>query len=228
MACTDSGRTSLRLIVADPQPVFREGLSRILGAEPDLTVVGSAADGRQTIEMTTEYQPDVLLLDVVMPDMSGLAALRAIHELAVRVIFVPAVIEPEDVRDALRLGARGFVMKVSTSEVLVNAIHAVMAGDYWIGDNRETTLDDALRHIARPAGDRRRFGLTTRELDVIRMIVAGLSNSVIAARFTIGESTVKQHLRSIFDKLGVHNRLELMLFALHHKLARHDVDVGEG
>ena len=119
-------------------------------------------------------------------------------------------------------------MKASTSKVLLNAIHAVMAGEYWIGDNRETSLDDALRHIARPLRDLRLFGLTAREMDVIRMIVAGLSNSDIAARLAMGESTVKQHVRTIFDKLGVHNRLELALFALHHTLARYGSNTGDG
>jgi len=228
MEFIDSRRTPVRVVVGDQQAIFREGLSRILSAEPDVTVVGSAADGRQTIEITTQYQPDVLLLDVVMPDMSGLAALRAMRDLAVRVIFVPTAIEPEDVRDALRLGARGFVVKASTSEVLLNAIHAVMAGEYWIGNNRETSLDDALRHIAQLVRDRQLFGLTAREMDVILMVVAGLSNSDIAARYEIGESTVKQHVRSIFDKLGVHNRLELALFAMHHKLTHYGNDPGKG
>ena len=135
-----------------------------------------------------------------------------------RVIFVTAAIERADIVVALRLGARGIVTKASASEVLWKCIRAVMGGEYWVGRNRVTDLENALREVAEPARGvvRRLFGLTPRELEMIAAILAGFTNIDIAARFGISEKTVKHHLTNIFDKLGVSNRLELALFALHH------------
>jgi len=121
----------------------------------------------------------------------------------------------------LRAGARGYVLKESAEGELIAAIRAVMAGEYWVGPSRVSDLATALRGLADPPSGiaRKQFGLTPRELEIIGVILGGFSNNEIALRFSISEKTVKHHLTNIFDKLGVSNRLELALFALHHKLA---------
>jgi len=222
MAFNEIRRSPVRVVVADDHPVFREGLIRLLETRPDLVVVGQASDGQEAIQRSVEVHPDVLLLDVAMPGMNGLATLRAMQHsgMHTRVIFVTAAIERADIVVALRLGARGIVTKASASEVLWKCIRAVMGGEYWVGRNRVTDLENALREVADPprGAARRQFGLTPRELEMISAILAGFTNIDIAARFGISEKTVKHHLTNIFDKLGVSNRLELALFALHHSL----------
>src|SRR5262249_50431664 len=219
MSFNEIRRSNVRIVVADDHPVFREGLIRILETRPDLVVVGAGADGHEAIQLTTDLQPDVLLLDVAMPGMSGLAALRAMQHntLRTRVILVTAAIDRAAIAVALRLGARGILTKNSASDLLWKAIRAVTNGEYWVGRNRVTDLDNALREVAEPprGPSRRQFGLTPRELEMIAAIVAGFSNVDIAARFAISEKTVKHHLTNIFDTLRVSNRLELALFAVH-------------
>ena len=135
--------------------------------------------------------------------------------------MVTAAIDRTEIITALQLGAQGIVLKETASEVLFKAIRAVMGGQYWVGRNRVTDLASTLRDLAasHPQPSRKNFGLTPRELEIVAVILGGFSNGDIATRFSISEKTVKHHLTNIFDKLGVSNRLELALFALHHQLA---------
>jgi two-component system nitrate/nitrite response regulator NarL len=212
----------VRIVVADDHPTFREGLTRLIETQPGLQVVGLAADGEEALQKVTELKPDLLLLDQAMPRMDGLVAVRELRErsLPVRVILVTAAIERAEIATALQLGAQGVVLKESASEILFKGIRAVMAGHQWIGHARVPDLPAALRELAAPQGGERRkhFGLTPRELEIISVILSGASNGAIATRFSLSEKTVKHHLTNIFDKLGVSNRLELALFALHHNL----------
>jgi two-component system, NarL family, nitrate/nitrite response regulator NarL len=213
----------IRIVVADDHPIFREGLIKLLEAKPDLQVVGAAADGADTLALVAKLEPDLVLLDLSMPRMTGLVALRELRSQAVRarIILVTASIERSEIVAGLQLGAQGVVLKESASDVLFKSIRAVMAGQYWVGRNRVSDLSATLRDLssacAKPT--RKQFGLTPRELEIIGVILGGYSNNDIANRFTISEKTVKHHLTNIFDKLGVSNRLELALFALHHNLA---------
>jgi two-component system nitrate/nitrite response regulator NarL len=211
----------ITIVIADDHPVFRDGLMRLIQTRPDLKVIGTASDGPQALELVSRAQPDLLLLDLAMPGMTGLMALRELKgtETRTRIVLLTAAIERDEIATALQFGAKGVVLKESASDVLFKSIEAVMAGQYWVG---RTTVDLAstLRQLATPSRtpSRKNFGLTPRELDIVGVVLGGYSNSDIAKRFSISEKTVKHHLTNIFDKTGVSNRLELALFALHHGL----------
>jgi DNA-binding NarL/FixJ family response regulator len=213
---------AVRVVIADDHPTFRDGLTRLLETDRDLRVVGSAGDGDEATRLVHELEPDLLLLDVAMPRKPGLVALREMREQEVRarVILVTAALDRDELISGLQLGAQGIVLKESASEVLFKSIHAVVAGHYWVGRNRVADLTTALQQLlaSHPQPSRKHFGLTARELEIISVILGGYSNSDIATKFSISEKTVKHHLTNIFDKLGVSNRLELALFAVHHKI----------
>jgi len=215
--------SSIRILIADDHAIFRDGLRRLLEAEPDLRVVGEAADGDEAVNLTRQLKPDVLLLDLAMPRTPGMEALEELSKSStpVRTILLTAGVERAQIVEALQLGARGVVMKESATQVLLKAVHAVMKGDYWVGRESVSDLVKTLRELspsAPAAPHKNKFGLTPREFEVISAIVAGYSNKDIAQKFSISEQTVKHHLTNIFDKLGVSSRLELALFAVNHSL----------
>jgi two-component system nitrate/nitrite response regulator NarL len=212
----------VRVVIADDHPTFRDGLTRLLETDGDLRVIGSAGDGDEATRLVEQLEPDLLLLDVAMPRKPGLVALRELRERSVRarIILVTAALDRDELISGLQLGAQGIVLKESASELLFKSIHAVVAGHYWVGRNRVADLTTALQQLlaSHPQPSRKHFGLTPRELEIISVILGGYSNSDIATKFSISEKTVKHHLTNIFDKLGVSNRLELALFAVHHKI----------
>lgn len=212
----------IRILIADDHLLFRAGLRRLLEAEPGFAVVGEATDGEETVRRVRELAPDILLLDLAMPGVPGLEALRQLDECAspVRTILLTAAIDKEEMVKALQLGARGVVMKESAIDLLFRAIRSVSAGEYWVGRERVSDLVKTLRATVAPAATERKktFGLTPRELEITATIAAGYSNKEVAQKLTISEDTVKHHLSNIFDKTGVSSRLELALFAVNHQL----------
>ncbi|MGA2611163.1 MAG: response regulator transcription factor [Terriglobia bacterium] len=216
-------REEIAILIADDHPVFREGLRKLLEAEPGFRVLGEAADGEQTLKLARQLEPEILLLDIRMPKLSGLEVLRELKPLLIqpRTIVFTAAVEKDQIVQALQLGARGIILKHSATDVLFEGIRCVKAGQYWVGHESVSDLVQALLEF-RPgpeAAERRQgFGLTPRETGVIALIVAGYSNKDIATKFAISEHTVKHHLTNIFDKLGVSNRLELALFSIDHHL----------
>jgi two-component system nitrate/nitrite response regulator NarL len=218
----DKPENAVRIVIADDHPIFREGLIKLLETKPGLQVVGTASDGDEALPLVTRLEPDLLLLDLAMPRMAGLVALRELKNLntSTRIVLLTAAIDRADIVTALQLGARGIVLKESASDVLLKSIDAVVGGKYWVGRKPVADLTTTLSEIASafPAPTRKQFGLTPRELEIVGVILAGCSNNDIAGKFKISEKTVKHHLTNIFDKLGVSNRLELALFALYHKL----------
>ena len=211
----------IQILIADDHPLFRFGLKKFLESQPDLRVVGEAQDGQQALELIGVFSPDILLLDLAMPRLPGLDTLRELMDanVAIRTIVLTAAIEKQQMAQALQLGARGVVLKDTATEVLLQAIRAVDAGQYWVGRESVASLVETLRTLAPvPAAPTRNYGLTPRELDIVAAIITGSSNKQIAQQFSISEITVKHHLSSIFDKLGVSSRLELALFALEKGL----------
>jgi DNA-binding NarL/FixJ family response regulator len=213
---------AIRILIADDHPIVRDGLRRLLEADPAFTVVGVAVDGLDAVERTRDLEPDILLLDVSMPRADGLDALRMLAEppTSTRVVLLTAGIEPEEAVQALRLGARGVILKDTATELLYKCLLAVAAGEYWVGHEH---MDDIVRQVREPDrppewAETQASRLTSRELDIIGAVVEGAPNKDIAALFGITEQTVKNHLSHIFDKLGVSNRLELALYAVHHQL----------
>lgn len=218
---------TIRIVVADDHAVVRFGVNKILSGD-DFEIVGEAEDGDQAVTQTLELEPDVLLLDLAMPRLPGLEAMRAIMSRSprVKILLLTSTISTQQIIEALQIGARGIVLKDSVAGDLGEALRAVLSGDYWIGGQRVNNLLSALHDLMQKASavpERKTYGLTPRELEVVTCIVEGCSNKDIAKQFTISEETVKRHLSNIFDKTGVSTRLELALFAISHKLV--DIEV---
>jgi len=215
-----------RILIADDHPVFRQGLISVFRNEKEFTIVGEAADGRHALKLIEELHPDILLLDLMMPGMSGLETLRELSSSPhpVRTILLTASIAREQIAQALQLGARGIVLKDAPTDVLFKSLRAVISGKFWVGESSVTDLVEILRaYVPEHAGDgaknaKKHYGLTARELEVVESIVSGFTNREIAGKYSISEQTVKHHLRNIFDKVGVSSRLELALFAINHNL----------
>jgi DNA-binding NarL/FixJ family response regulator len=213
---------AIRILLADDHPVIRIGVRNMLQNEGGLEVVGECSDGDEAITQTLELLPDILLLDVYMPRLPGIEAMRAIMNGSptVKIILLTSTISTQQVIEALQIGARGIVIKDAVAEHITAAIRAVSGGDYWIGGRRVVNLVGALHELMQQAAvpDRKTFGLTPREMEVVGCIVEGCSNRDIAKQFGLSEETVKRHLSNIFDKTGVSTRLELAMFAIAHHL----------
>ena len=212
----------IRIILADDHPVVRIGVRNMLTETPGFEVVGEAADGDEAITQTLDLEPDILLLDVQMPRLPGLEAMRAIMNgtATVKILLLTSTITTQQIIEALQIGARGIVLKDALAGHLQTAIKTVSNGDYWIGGKRVVNLVSALRDLTQQAvvPQRKTYGLTPRELEVVGSIVEGCSNRDIAKQFGLSEETVKRHLSNIFDKTGVSTRLELALFSIAHQL----------
>jgi DNA-binding NarL/FixJ family response regulator len=194
----------------------------MLSPEEGFEVIGEASDGDEAITQTLELQPDILLLDVQMPRLPGLEAMRAIMSGAAtaKILLLTSTITTQQIIEALQIGARGIVHKDALASHLQTAIRTVFNGDYWIGGKRVVNLVSALHDLMEQAAvpQHKTYGLTPRELEVVGCIVEGCSNRDIAKQFTLSEETVKRHLSNIFDKTGVSTRLELALFSIAHHL----------
>lgn len=210
---------TIRIVIADHQPIFRHGLHRLLETDPQLVIVGETHDGPAAARIR-DWCPDILLLGL---NASGCRAVDTLRELAahgggVRIIVLADRLGAPDLADVLQLGARGVLPKDSAPGELFDSIHAVMAGQMWVGRAPTATMGATLKKLQRRRRQKRAFGLTYREIEIVQAVMAGGSTRDIAERSSISENTVKSHLAHIFNKMGVSNRVELVQFAAHHRL----------
>jgi len=209
----------IRVMIADDQAMVRTGFGMIIGAQPDMELVGEAADGVEAVAMARKLRPDVALFDIRMPRMDGLEALRLLAGPGVadpiKVVVVTTFDLDEYVHQALRNGAAGFLLKDSGPALLVEAVRAAVSGDALISPSITVRL---LEHLSPPAPTGDDGGLSPRELDVVKLAARGLTNAEIATQLFISVGTVKTHLGSVQTKLGARNRVEIAAWAWERRL----------
>jgi DNA-binding NarL/FixJ family response regulator len=223
------GSAPIRVLIADDQRVVREGLSMLVGLIDDVTVVGVACDGAEAVRLAEAHQPDVILMDLRMPDLDGIAATAQLRERlpAARVLVLTTYADEDAIVPALQAGARGYLTKDASAEQIETAIRAVHAGqthlDPAVQERLVAAVVSRLPAPADPAnlgpGDRKPpDGLTIREAEVLRLLAWGLSNAEIAQRLYLSHATVKTHINRIFAKTGVRDRAQAVRYAYQHGL----------
>lgn len=209
---------SIRLIVVDDHIKVHQGIAAIIEAFDDLEIVGHASNGQEAISLVAEHQPDLVLMDVIMPVMNGIEATRIIHEMLpdIRILALSSFQDGDSVRAMLNAGAVGYVLKNASIDDLVHTIRAAHSGKIVLSPEASALLLQPVSAPAAPkAGD---FGLTQREREILKLVVTGKNNSEIAAQLIISLSTVKFHVSSIFAKLNVTNRVEAARVAMENGL----------
>jgi two-component system, NarL family, nitrate/nitrite response regulator NarL len=213
--------TAVRIVIADDHAIVRDGLHRLLESNPRYAVVAEAASGREAILLVRSHRPDLLLLDVSMPEISGLDVLKSITPDVpeTKAIVLTASLDRSVLLEAVEHGARGVVEKTTGSDVLFAAIATVLDGRYSIEGDSFTDLASVMRELSGTlTATRHPFGLTDRQLQIVERVVRSMTNRQIAASLSISEETVKHHLTQIFNKTGVSSRLELALLATERRL----------
>ena len=208
--------SQITVLIADDHALFREGLVMLLAQQDDIEVVGEAADGLQALRMAEALQPDIVLLDILMPEVGGLEVLPKIRAKSPRtkVLVLSGFAEDEYISEALQYGAKGYLLKTTTHADLAKAIRAAHAGEIWAERRVLTQVMGILVqkvHNVPFAKSPRRGDLTTREQEIVKQVIQGMTNKEIATHLGISEKTVKTHLRSIFRKLKISRRLQLLL-----------------
>lgn len=211
----------IRVLIGDAQPIFRDGLKRLLSQEPDISVIGEADTGKEVMKMVDALNPELLIQDLLLPELSGLEVLEQLQpkRKKPKVILLTSSEKEEDFVLAMKLGTSGIVMKQAPLDILIKCIRKVEAGEIWL-DTRMTGA--VMKEFSGPGGSNRKernpSPLSTRETQVVGLTSQGFKNKEIAQRMFISEQTVKNHLHNIFDKLGVSDRLELALYVIHKNL----------
>jgi len=208
----------INVVIADGRPIFRDGLRRLLQTEPSLRIVGETGPAFDAATLVRDLRPEILLVEFAPQTTFEMLTTLAESGEAVHTIVLADNVDGADLTRALELGARGLVLRDSAADVLFKSIHAVLAGQYWIVSDSVADAAASLRKLEEELRRRRVFGLTPRELEIVRMVVGGFTNKEIGELLAIGENTVKSHLTHIFNKVGASSRMELALFAAHHRL----------
>ena len=210
---------AITVVVADDQRLLRTGFRVILDAEPDITVVGEAADGRTALDVVRRRRPDVVLMDIRMPELDGLQAAERIladPDCETAVVMLTTFDLDEYIYEALRIGASGFLLKDTPSDRLLDAVRVAAAGEALLAPSITRRLIARFTHAARPADGavpEELVELTARELDVLRLVAEGLSNTEIATRLVLTENTVKSHVAHLLGKLGLRDRVQAVVLA---------------
>jgi DNA-binding NarL/FixJ family response regulator len=212
---------SIRVLLVDDQQLVRSGFRMILESEPDIEVVGEAADGREAVHKTGTLEPDVVLMDIRMPVLDGVQATKMLAGSRARVLVVTTFDLDEYVFSALRAGASGFVLKDVPPEVLIDAVRVVAGGEGLLSPSLTRRLIEEYGRSAAPQDRSADLGeLTDRELEVLRLIARGLSNAEIAETLGVAEATIKTHVGRILVKLGLRDRVQAVVLAYESGLIR--------
>ena len=209
----------IKVLIADDHALFREGLGMLLAQQDDIQVVGEAKDGLETLNQVEALQPDILLLDILMPEVGGLEVLPKIRARCpkTKVLMLTGFLEEELITEAMQNGAKGYLLKGADYKELVKAIRATHAGELWAERKVLTLLLESLfekvsgLHASRSVS---RESLTEREHEIVGWVIQGMTNKEIAEQLGISDKTVKTHLSNIFSKLKVSRRLELLLYRI--------------
>ncbi|MDQ6840277.1 MAG: response regulator transcription factor [Actinomycetota bacterium] len=225
------GASHVRVMIADDQAVFRKGLYVVLDDEEDMELVGEAADGAEAVALAGEVRPDVVLMDVRMPRLSGIEATQKIRELVptVQILMLTVSDDEDDLYEAIRAGANGYLLKEVSIEDVPEAIRAVTRGESRISPNMASKLLTEFKSLADRADQRQEApapSLTARELDVLKLVARGMSNREVGDTLFISENTVKNHVRSILEKLHLHTRMEAAMYAVRQRIV--DPHGGDG
>ncbi len=216
-----AAKSKITICIADDHTIFRDGLRRLLGLESDFEIVGEAQDGTEVGDMLKDKNPDILLLDLKMPGLDGLSLLQRMQnqKLKTKIIVLTASDDEGEYVQAMKYGTCGIVLKQTATDLLIKSIRKVYDGEIWL-DARTTAA--VMRQFASPSEpnprERDKPRLSNREREIVGFVAQGFKNKEIAERMFISEQTVKNHLHNIFDKLGVSDRLELALYAIHRNI----------
>jgi DNA-binding NarL/FixJ family response regulator len=220
---TDPAGAPIRVLIADDQAVFRRGLSVVLSSEEGIEVVAEAEDGAQAVAKAEDLAPDVVVMDVRMPHMNGVKATRAIRNAlpTTRILVLTVSDDEDDLFDALKAGADGYLLKEISIEEVAKSIRAVAQGNSLISPSMASKMFDEFRSLARQASENEELPppeLTTRELEVLRLMAQSKSNRDIAEELFISENTVKNHVRNILEKLHLHSRMQAVMYAMRKRM----------
>jgi len=211
------------VLIVDDHALFRRGLQMVLEQEPDIEVVGEAADGHEALEKAQELMPDVVLMDVRMPKRTGIEATQEIKDLLphAKILMLTISDEEADLYDAIKAGASGYLLKEISIEEVADAIRSVWAGQSRISPSMASKLLNEFAAISKRGDERRQVPapkLTDREMEVLQLVAEGLNNREIGQRLFISENTVKNHIRNILEKLHLHSRMEAVVYAVREKM----------
>ena len=214
---------SIRVMICDDHALFRRGLVMVLESEEGVEVVGEAEDGEEAIQKAGELAPDVVLMDVRMPRVSGIEATAAIADVVptAKILMLTVSDEEDDLYAAIKAGATGYLLKEISIEEVASAIRAVVSGQSLISPSMASKLLNEFTNLAKKADERQSVPtprLTERELEVLKLVAQGMSNREIAGELYISENTVKNHVRNILEKLHLHSRMEAVVYAVREKL----------
>jgi two-component system response regulator NreC len=211
---------TIRILLADDHTILRAGLKMMLNAQPDMEVIGEAQDGRQALQEALRLHPDIILMDITMPDMNGIEATRQIKRQVtdVKVLILTMHENDEYVFQALRAGASGYMLKEAADTELINALHVVQNGFFYLSQTAQSVMvGDYLQRHAGEEKDRY-SSLTEREREILKLVAEGYTNNQIAERLVISPKTVDTHRTHIMDKLNLHSRAELVKYAMRRGL----------
>lgn len=216
-------KKKIKVLIADDHALMRQGLKQILELENNIKIIAQASNGEETIEETLKHKPDVILLDINMPKLNGIEALRRMRSIGIqsKVIILTLHDDKEYLCETVNIGANGYVLKDADSDSLVKAINDVMDGKSYIQPSIANLLVSEIRSKEHKSADEMRIeALTKREYEVLTLIAEGLNNKEIAGRLFISEKTVKNHVSSIFRKIEVSDRIQAAIFSFKNNIKK--------